>query len=172
MIDYEWTCNACSVSNPRTTDICLSCRCSATASSEEIEQHIDPEGYKKKQASKQLTNKVATLLYFPCFLIVFAINGRLEILLVALAVLAFSLKSNWFLIETVWKSTWYRNALVISSIYIFVFVFLRIFLNELNIAVGIYVVIWLFSILAIYYMLFKSQHAKGFFEEYYRQNDS
>lgn len=170
MVGYEWTCNACSATNPADINVCNKCGCSATASSDEIDKHLDPDGYNRQQAKEKFSKKLTGLLFFPFFLLVFAISGRAELLLLCLFSLGINVKTNHMLLKAIWNDLWFRNALIVSSLFLVTVILSRSFLTINNSNFGWYMLAWVVVLIVIYYVLFKSRPAKKFFERYYQEN--
>ncbi|MBU0913475.1 MAG: zinc finger Ran-binding domain-containing protein [Gammaproteobacteria bacterium] len=173
MVGYRWTCNACSASNEANTDICAQCGCSATASGDDIARHIDPEGYKKKEAEKIYEASLARFLFSPFFLVLFALTGRLEMLGLLIISVVISVRANIELIKFNFSNMWFRRTFLTISALLTLLIFARIgFISDDSSLVG-WIAFGIVLLLVItYYILFKSRRGKELFDRYYQKNGS
>ncbi|MEI8640442.1 hypothetical protein P4S68_02585 [Pseudoalteromonas sp. Hal099] len=94
MKGYRWTCNACSVGNASNETHCSKCGCSATAGTEDIEKHKNPEGFKKRKTIEEYKKQLLPLLFSPFFLVIYMHNGKFEIALLLFVAVAFIITKN------------------------------------------------------------------------------
>ena len=130
MPDYRWICNACSEANDAGLDSCSNCGCSATASPDEIDKHLNPVAYNKKKAHESYVGKLAHFLFAPFFLVIFSINGQ-PLLLLALGAGVFLLIArNLRLFKYIYSNSWARNTLLGFILFSVALIILRIFLQK------------------------------------------
>ncbi|MBF7074578.1 hypothetical protein ISG33_14325 [Glaciecola sp. MH2013] len=173
MVGYKWTCNACSSSNEAGVDVCAQCGCHATASSDDIDRHRDPEGHRRRKLKQGYEKKLTSLLFLPLAILIFLVNGRLELLLLAILVLVASMKFNSELFKFLFSESFLTKSLLISSGTISLLLLLRVFFIP-NDSVYIWIPVFGFAMttLITYYALFKSTRGEKAFEKYFQQNDS
>jgi hypothetical protein len=173
MVGYRWTCNACLASNEANIDICAQCGCSATASSDDIAKHTDPEGYKKKEAKKTYEASLARFLFLPFFLVLYTLTGQLEMLIFLIVSVVISVRANIELIKFYFSNMWFRRTFFTISALLTLLIFARIdFIADDSNLVGWFAFgIVLLSVMT-YYILFKSKRSKELFDMYYKKNDS
>lgn len=173
MVGYRWTCNACSASNEVNTDTCARCGCSATASSDDIAKHVDPERYKKKEAEKIYQASLTHFLFLPFFLVLFSFTGRLEMLALFIFSIIVSVGTNLKLIKFHFSNMWFRRRFIALSALLALLMFTRIvFISDDSSLVGWFAVGIVVLLVITYYVLFKSRRAKELFDMYYKQMDS
>ncbi|WP_221076975.1 zinc finger Ran-binding domain-containing protein [Agarivorans aestuarii] len=170
MVGYRWTCNACGMGNEPHLSNCSSCGCSATAGSEEIEKHIDPEGFKKKIAKKKYMDILFFYFFIPMLSIIYVLSGKLESLVFLILIVSVSLTKNYKLLMHIFSDIWARNtALMFSGSYASLML-VRVFVIPNNSEL----VNWLaFMIgvlpIAFYFYFFKSQKGVQVFNRYYEK---
>jgi hypothetical protein len=173
MVGYRWTCNACSASNEANTDICAQCGCLATSSSDDIAKHIDPEGYKKKEAEKIYEASLARFLFLPFFLVLFALTGRLEMLGLLIISAVTSIRADIELIKFNFSNMWFRRTFLTMSALLTLLIFARIdFISDDISFVGWIAFGIVLLLVTTYYILFKSRRGKELFDRYYQKNGS
>lgn len=125
MLDYNWTCHACSSVNEAGSNECSNCGLSAIASAEEIELHSTPGAYKKKKAIEKYQKALLILVVFPLFAVKFSMNGSSLMLLLMLLSVVFIYMSNSELLKYIWNNKWASNTLLIWSGSILVLIIIR-----------------------------------------------
>ncbi|MDI5831560.1 zinc finger Ran-binding domain-containing protein [Shewanella xiamenensis] len=170
MASYRWTCNACEAVNEPKSTYCSKCGCSATAGSEEIEKHINPEGFKKKKAKKEYIDSLYIYFFIPFVAALYFFSGRYESLLLMLGItLAISFK-NIQLLKHIWSDSWARNTMAFFSSALLLLLLARMFI----IPDGSELVSWGFFTYFVlniiqYFYFFKSSRGVAVFDSYYKK---
>lgn len=170
MAGYRWTCQACQAGNEPNLAKCEFCGCSANASSEDIEKHLNPEAFKKNKAKEQYSKSLFIYFFIPFFAAIHAINGTYESLLLLLGLtVAISIK-NIKLLKHIWDDSWARTSLITISSLFSVSILIRIFLIPDNSSLVWWSALsYVFLATFSFYYFFSSKNGKRVFNEYYEK---
>ena len=168
MPDYRWVCNACESVNEASEDTCQSCGIASSASPDEIKKHQNPREYYREKAYETYFRDLSFFFFFPCFLIVFIVNGKVVHFLLLAASAIFLLFRSSRLIKHIWGDEWARATLICCTVLYASLIIIRILFVE----DGSKIIPWLVSaVLSLpvlaYFYFFKSQRGQRVFEEYH-----
>ena len=103
MVGYRWTCNACHTGNSPDADLCTKCGCFATADSEEIDKHLDPQGYEKQIQKRHFGKKLLWLVNIPVVGFLYLLGGQLNFLLLLFLSITVAFRANATFFEVIWQ---------------------------------------------------------------------
>ncbi|MBO9492004.1 hypothetical protein J7384_16710 [Endozoicomonas sp. G2_1] len=168
MSGYRWTCQACQTGNEPNFDQCQFCGCPANAGSEDIEKHINPEGFKKKKAKEQYSNSLFVYFFIPFFAAIYAVNGRHESLVILLGMAVVVTINNIKLLTHIWNDRWARNSLIVIASLFLASILVRIFIIPNNSPLVWWSALFYFLLApSSFYYFFYSRNGKRVFNEYY-----
>jgi hypothetical protein len=168
MSGYRWTCQACQAGNEPNLDRCEFCGCPANAGSEDIEKHINPEGFKKKKAKEEYSNSLFIYFLIPFFAAIHVVNGRHESLIILLGITAVVSVKNIKLLTHIWRDVWARNSLITISSLFLVSILVRIFIIPDESPLVWWSALFYFILApSSFYYFFNSKNGKRVFSEHY-----
>lgn len=178
MKTYRWTCNACDTGNDSNTSKCKQCGCPANASGEDIERHIDPEGFRKNKAKEEANTKYYKSLSSITLIIPMAAgaclaNGGWESLAIFLFLVVYLVIMNIDLLIYLWGNSWAKKTLaVFFSVYSILFIFRLIYINENSDGVYWVVMVMMLLMAIQYFYFFVSERGKQLFNDFFESRYS
>ncbi|WP_077343649.1 hypothetical protein [Pseudocolwellia agarivorans] len=171
MKGYRWTCNACSVGNASNETHCSLCGCSATAGTEDIEKHKNPEGFKKRKTIEEYKKQLLPLLFSPFFLVIYMHNGKFEIALLLFVAVAFIITKNLKLLLYISTDKKAKTMLITFSCTLLLFILTRIYLIPDNSsAVGWGVLFYFTFTFGFMFYFTKGKRFNNLLEQYYKES--
>tara|TARA_R110002012_G_scaffold320517_1_gene544356 strand:- start:42 stop:557 length:516 start_codon:yes stop_codon:yes gene_type:complete len=171
MKGYRWTCNACSIGNDSINTHCTSCGCSSTASTEDIERHKNPEGFKKDRKIEEYKKQIVPLLFSPFLLAVYLHNGSMEIALVLFASVAFIITKNFKMLQHICNDKKAKAMLLTFSCTLLLFILTRIYLIPDNSsAVGWGILFYFVFTFGFMFYFTKGKRFNKLLEQYYKKS--
>lgn len=97
MIDYNWKCKRCLITNEAGTTDCAACGCSAYASAEVVDAWDDADKVERIALKKEMERKTVFLLYAPTSIIILIAAGRhFDLMLFLSVAIYFCIKDSFF----------------------------------------------------------------------------
>ena len=173
MYKYRWTCKACNSGNASQHTHCQQCGCSATASTNDLEERLDPEIRQRKKAHYTLVRATLFLSHAPTMLILALCYLDTVLLLFIIAHLSLITFISRERLGYIINDKWVRNMLLILSLSLTSFAVVHIYWRPYNEHTAI-VLSFLGIVLHICFFgyFFKHTHWKALFNAYYKANKS